>query len=206
MDATTLLTTTRAVRKRLDLGRPVERGLLEECVSIATQAPAGGNRHRYRFVLVDEAEQREALAEVYRRAFAAYLERTQAATGLLLESARHLAEHLHEVPAIVIPCMTGRVEHLTTAREQSGYWGSVYPAVWSFMLAARERGLGTALTTMHLAYEAECASILGIPFDAVTQVCLLPVAHTVGDDFSRATRKGGPFFTWNAWAGREERR
>ncbi len=142
MDSTTLLTTTRAVRRRLDLERPVARALLEECVEVAVQAPAGGNRHRYRFVLVDDTAQRAALGAIYRRAFAAYLERPEAAGGRLLDSARHLAEHLHAVPAIVIPCMEGRVEELASARAQSGYWGSVYPAVWSFMLAARARGLG----------------------------------------------------------------
>jgi len=122
------------------------------------------------------------------------------ATGRVLESARHLAEHLHDVPVIVIPCMSGRVEALRSAHEQSGYWGSVYPAVWSFMLAARDRGLGTALTTMHLRYEEECAEILGIPYAEVTQVCLLPVAHTIGDSFSPGARTGGPFLTWNEWA------
>lgn len=196
--------TTRAVRRRLDLERPVERTLLEECVAVAVQAPGGGDRYHYRFVLVDEAGPREALAAVYRRAFAAQLERPHAVTGRsgrLLDSVRFLAEHLHEVPTIVIPCMAGRVEKLATAREQSGYWGSIYPAVWSFMLAARARGLGTALTTMHLQYEMECADVLGIPFDQVTQVCLLPVAHTIGDTFLPATRPGGPFLSWNRWAG-----
>lgn len=196
-----VLTATRAVRRRLDLERPLPRALLEECVDVATQAPAGGNRHRYRFVLVDDTGRRAALGEVYRRAFAAYLEGPGVADGGVLESARHLAENLHRVPALVVPCMAGRVESLATAREQSGYWGSVYPAVWSFMLAARVRGLGTALTTMHLRYEEECAGILGVPYGEVTQVCLLPVAYTLGSDFRSARRSGGPFGVWNAWEG-----
>lgn len=199
MEATTVLTTTRAVRRRLDLERPVPRQLLEECVEVATQAPAGSNRHRYRFVLVDDEGQRAELGMLYRRAFAAYEEQPGAAVGKVLESARHLAEHLHEVPALVVPCMVGRIEGLRTSREQSGYWGSVYPAVWSFMLAARTRGLGTALTTMHLRYEEEVARILGIPFEKVTQVCLIPVAFTIGDDFRPVLRAGGPFLSWNGW-------
>lgn len=203
MDGTALLTTTRAVRRRLDLERPVRRSIVAECVDIATQAPAGGNRHRYRFLAIDQEEERHALAGVYRRAFADYLTRPNVATGGVLESARHLAEHLHEVPVIVIPCMSGRVEAFRSAHEQSGYWGSVYPAVWSFMLAARERGLGTALTTMHLRYEEECAKILGIPFAEITQVCLLPVAYTIGDSFAPAIRRGGPFLSWNGWDGSE---
>jgi nitroreductase len=201
LDGTALLTTTRAVRKRLDLGRPVERALVEECVEIATQAPAGGNRHRYQFVLVDDDEKKQALGEVYSRAFADYVTRPNVATGGVLDSARHLAEHLSEVPVIVIPCMSGRVEGLRTSHRQAGYWGSVYPAVWSFMLAARDRGLGTALTTMHLVFEEECAAILGIPSEEVTQVCLLPVAHTIGESFSPGKRSGGPFWSWNGWTG-----
>lgn len=200
LDADAVLTTTRAVRRRLDLDRGVPRELVAECVAVAVQAPSGGDRHPYRFVVVDDAERRQALAEIYRESFAAYLGRPNAVTEpRLLASVRHLAEHLHRVPVLVVPCMPGRPEARTTSREQSGYWGSVYPAVWSFMLAARLRGLGTALTTMHLQYEREAAAVLDIPYDEVAQVCLLPLAYTVGHDFRRAKRDAGAFLLWNGW-------
>jgi nitroreductase len=203
LDAETVLTTTRAVRRRLDLDRAVPRDLVEECVEVATQAPAGSNRHVFHFVLVDDREQRSALGEIYARAFETYLRGPGAGEPpALLESVTYLADHLDEVPVLVIPCMRGRPEGRTTARLQSGYWGSVFPAVWSFMLAARTRGLGTVLTTMHLEYEEDAAAVLGIPYEDVTQVGLIPVAYTTGGEFSRA-RRDGVFATWNGWPRRE---
>jgi nitroreductase len=203
MDAETVLTTTRAVRRRLDLNRAVPRGLVDECVRVGIQAPAGGNRHVLHFVLVDDREKRSALGEIYARAFETYLRGPSVvSTPALLASVTYLAEHLSDVPVIVIPCMQGRPEERTTSRLQAGYWGSAFPAVWNFMLAARARGLGTVLTTMHLEYEQDAAAVLGIPYEDVTQVGLIPVAFTTGGEFSRA-RRDGVYATWNGWPRRE---
>jgi nitroreductase len=190
-----LLTTTRAVRKRLDLGRPVPRDLIVECVGLATQAPAGANIQRWRWVIVDDPAKKAAIAELYQRAYAPYIEMQRNAVaetgrsdgGAIMASSDYLAQVLAEVPALVIPCQLGRVEAGQTNQEVSGWYGSILPAVWSFMLAARSRGLGTAWTTLHLKYEFEAADILGIPH-SVTQVALTPVAYYTGDDFKPASR------------------
>jgi len=214
LSAHDLLTTTRAVRRRLDLTRPVARQLIRECVEVALQAPAGANDLGYQFVVVDDPGTCAALAEIYQQAFAEYRRETTLVTEMperpderqrtqhrIFESAAYLAEHLAEVPVLVIPCMAGRAEIRDTARRQAGYWGSVFPAIWSFMLAARLRGLGTALTTMHLRFERETASLLDIPFDEVTQCGLLPLAHTLGDRFKPARRAPAEsFLSWNRWS------
>ena len=214
LDAQTVLTTTRAVRRRLDLDRAVPRSLVEECVAVAVQAPSGGNRRAFRFVVVDDADQREALAGIYRDAFEVYRAgptvvtkafaddpSQQAQQDRIFSSVEYLAVNLHRVPSLVVPVMAGRSEERTTVRTQAGFWGSVYPAVWSFMLAARDRGLGTALTTMHLEYERRAADVLGIPYEAYTQVGLLPLAYTLGTDFRPARREPpATFLAWNRWS------
>jgi nitroreductase len=183
-----LLTTTRAVRQRLDTSRPVDPGLLEQCVRIAQQAPNGSGREGWHFVVVTDPERRAALAELYRTGGEEYLSSSRAPTDpALIRSARHLITHLAEVPVHVIPCMTGRLQDPTTP-QMSGFWGTIAPAVWSFMLAARVRGLGTVWTTFHLGREREAAELLGIPYERVTQVALLPVAHTLGEGFKPARR------------------
>ena len=194
-----LLSTTRAVRKRLDLTRPVEREVLEECVRIAVQAPTSTNTQNWHFVVVTDEARRRALAELYLRSWIPYNggkppQDSDDATG-----SSHLAAHLHEVPAHVIPCITGRPEGLAPA-DLAWFYGSIIQAGWSFQLAARARGLGSEWTTHHLDYELEAAELLGIPFDEVTQVALLPVAHTIGTDFRPARRN--PLDTvlhWQAW-------
>lgn len=195
-----LLSTTRAVRKRLDLGRPVPRELILECLRLAVQAPTGGNTQRWRWVVVDDPDKKAALAELYRRGWKPYLEQARQARadqGLdpetrVSDSADYLADHLHEVPAMLVPCLLDR-------GEGAGYWGSIVPAVWSFMLAARSRGLGTAYTTIHLFAEGEAAEILGIP-DTVSQAALIPVAYYTGDDFKPAKRRPVEEITyWNTW-------
>ena len=197
-----LLATTRAVRKRLDLTRPVEREVLEECLQLAQQAPTASYSESWHFVVVTDAAKRAALAEIWKRVAYPYLERgrerpgRRAGTG---EAVVHLAEHLHEVPVHLIPCVQGRVEDKPVFLQASVY-GSIVPAAWSFMLAARSRGLGTVWTTFHLRHEREAAEILGIPYDEVTQVALIPVAYTLGTDFRPAERK--PLDTlvhWDAW-------
>jgi nitroreductase len=211
-----LLTTTRSVRKRLDLARPVEPDVIRECLETALQAPTGGNLQSWQWVVVTDPARRQALADVYRKGWTHYrsqpmntpetLERLRqryperAATLMrVADSASYLAEHLHEVPALVVPCQRGRVEGQPTA-VQSGYWGSIYPAVWSFMLAARAHGLGTSLTTVHLFYEREAADLLGIPYEKVTQVALIPVAYTQGIDFAPAAREAlDRVVHWDTW-------
>ncbi|HMN27656.1 MAG TPA: nitroreductase family protein [Caldilineaceae bacterium] len=207
-----LLTTTRSVRKRLDLMRPVEAEVLERCIEIAVQAPSGSNRQGWHFVVVTDAEKRLALAELYRRAFDTYLRgRGQAAPDTrpnapsastqrrVTSSAIYLARHLHEVPVHIIPCIEGRVED-SPAFEQAGLYGSILPAVWSLMLALRARGLGSAWTTLHLPFEKEAAQLLNIP-DHITQVALLPVAYYTGDTFHPAERIPAREVTyWNGWS------
>lgn len=208
-----LLTTTRAVRKRLDLSRPVEPELVKECIEIATQAPSGSNSQQWHFVVVTDAEKRQGLADLYRKSFSQYrlsaeesIEKLKANKPELAQiqqrvasSADYLAEHLHEVPVHVIPCMRGRLDGAST-QQQAGVWGSILPAVWSFMLAARARGLGTAWTTLHLPYEKEAAELLGIPFEKITQTSLIPVAYTIGTDFKSGPRQPlEKIIHWNNW-------
>ena len=204
-----LLTTTRSVRKRLDLTRPVEPAVLERCIEIAFQAPTGSNAQGWHFVVVTEPETRARLTALYRQGlelllptyasgpFPADDARTRQLPGMLA-SGFHLYEHLHEVPVLVIPCIEGRFETAAVVMQATLY-GSIFPAVWSFMLALRARGIGACLTTDHLFYEAEAAQILGIP-DTVTQVALLPVAYFTGTDFKPAKRLPARERThWNRW-------
>ncbi|HZD65503.1 MAG TPA: nitroreductase family protein [Acidimicrobiales bacterium] len=205
-----LLTTTRAVRRRLDLDRPVERSLVEECVAVALQAPTGSNRQGWHFVLVDDPETRGALAACYAAGFDPYAARPapeyppddprQARRDAVRSSATYLRQHLHEVPVLLVPCIEGRPPGDGTALAQASFWGSLLPAVWSFMLAARSRGLGTSFTTLHLTREEEAAGALGVPADTVTQGGLIPVAHTKGTDFSPAPRLSpSSVIHWNRW-------
>jgi nitroreductase len=204
-----LLTTTRSVRKRLDLSRAVDRSLVEECLEIALQAPTGSNSQRWQWVFVTDAEKKKVIADHYAAAFDPYVGRAgpMYADGdpralrqdAVKSSAVHLREHLHEVPLMVIPLQEGRVDG-ADAFAQASYWGSILPAVWSMMLAMRSRGLGSAWTTLHLPREREVAELLGIPYDRYTQAGLLPVAHTVGTDFKPAHRVPGPDVShWEAW-------
>ncbi|MCZ6874436.1 MAG: nitroreductase family protein [bacterium] len=194
-----LLTTTRSVRKRLDLTRPVESDIIQQCIDIALQAPNGGNRGRYHFVVVTDPAKRSSLAGLYRQAWAAYTMPSEGQAGPRdFASGDHLAAHMHEVPVHIIPCIEGRVEAGTPFMQATVY-GSVLPAAWSLMLALRARGLGAAWTTLHLMYEAEVAALLGIP-EGMTQGALLPVAYFTGDDFQPAKRIPGRERTyWDAW-------
>jgi nitroreductase len=202
-----LLATTRAVRKRLDLDRLVPREVIMECLELAVQAPTGSNSQGWRWLLVDDPVKRKALADLYRRGGEGYLTAAgaQAEAGSdvqakrVFSSALYLMENLHRVPVHLIPCVEGRPPEGAPAAQMAGYFGSIFPAVWSFQLALRSRGLGSALTTLHLLYEKEAAAILGIP-DNVMQVALLPVAYTKGTDFKRAERPPVARIThWNTW-------
>jgi len=187
-----LLSTTRAVRKRLDFDREVPDDVLLECLQLAVQAPTGSNRQSWRWMVIRDAEKKEALAQIYREAGGEYLaQAAQAAdpatqTGRVMDSANFLAENFGRVPVMVIPMIIGRIEDATT-NASAGLMGSIIPAMWSFQLALRSRGLGSCLTTIHLRYEERAAELLGIP-DHMTQVGLLPVAYTVGTDFKPAAR------------------
>ncbi len=195
-----LLTTTRSVRKRLDLSRPVEDSVIQECIDLAIQAPDGGNLGSFHFMVVTDAEKRAAIAAYYREAFAAYLEANRGLYGeRIYSSAAYLAEHFHEVPVQIIPCTKGRVDKGGALLQASRY-GSILPAAtWSLMLALRSRGLGSAWTTLHLAHEKEVADLLGIPSD-MTQGALLPVAYYTGEDFKPGTRVPGRERTyWDSW-------
>jgi nitroreductase len=203
-----LLTTTRAVRRRLDLTRPVPRELLLECVEVALQAPAGSNEVLIEFVFVTEPGVKARLGEIYAevyeryRASAGYIGSQRQATPEAdaqqqrsAGSADFLAEHFGEVPVIAIGCMKGRVER---APLSSG--GAVMPAMWSFMLAARVRGLGTAWTTLGTGREAEIAELLHIPDGAATQFCWSPVAYYTGESFSPARRPPADSVVhWDRW-------
>lgn len=209
-----LLTTTRTVRRRLDLTRPVEREVLEECMRIAQQAPTGGNRQNWHFVVVTDPGRRAALGELWRRGAETYFtlpgslkppkDGTPAEAAQMERirvSVEHLVEHIHEVPVHVIPCIRGRTDQaVLPAVAQSSTWCSIAPATWSFMLALRARGLGAAWTSFHLFHEQEAAEILGIPYAEVMQTALLPVAYTLGTDFKPARRR--PLETmvhWEEW-------
>jgi nitroreductase len=210
LTAEQLLTTTRSVRHRLDLERPVDPALLRRCVEIALQAPTGRNEQGWSFVVVTDPERRAALAELWRRGLGqgdspmseAALRRAYRTPGSMEKvwsGLRHLAENLHRVPALVVPCVAGRVDGLGADR-QAGHWGSVLPAVWSFMLAARLHGLGTVWTTGNMAVEREVAELLGIPYDEVMQAAVIPVAHTIGTEFKPAPRVPvDDVLHWDTW-------
>jgi nitroreductase len=206
-----LLTTTRSVRKRLDLEHLVAAEVIRECLELALQAPTAGAQQNWHFVVVVDPSQREALAAIYRKAAAplvrsrdqwlatAATEEEAASRARMADTAQYLIEHLHEVPVHVIPCIQGRAENLSLV-EQASFWGSILPAAWSFMLAARSRGLGTVLTSLHLFYEQEAANVLGIPYEQITQAALIPVAYTRGTRFKPAARKPlEAVLHWNRW-------
>ena len=202
-----LLSTTRAVRKRLDLGRPVEREVITECLELAMQAPTGSNRQGWRWLVLTDAEKRRALADIYRRGADPYLTDALAASeaqgpsqdGRVFDSAIYLAEHLHEVPVHVIACIENTGGEEGPATSFSGLYGSSFPAVWSFQLALRARGLGSCLTTLHLRHAQEAAALLGIP-DGILQVALLPVAYTLGTEFKSASRPSvDTIVHWDTW-------
>lgn len=203
LDADALLSTTRSVRKRLDLERPVEDEVLVECLELALQAPSGSNRQGWHFVFVTDEAKRAQIAAWYKSSFDAYANSPQssrqatyedperaATQARVLSSADHLAANLHRVPVFLIPCIEGRLDQAEGGAAQlAGAYGSILPAVWSFMLAARERGLGSCWTTLHLFHERQTAELLGIPYDDVTQVALIPLAYTIGTEFKAGPRK-----------------
>ena len=198
-----LLSTTRAVRKRLDLSRPVEREVILECLRLAVQAPTASNNQDWRWVVVTDADKRAAIADIYNSVGAEYLaskakDTDDAQSRRVYASASALTSTLADVPVYVIPCIEKRLDGLPLVASASA-WASIIPAAWSFLLALRSRGLGSVWTTLHLAKEREVAELLGIP-DTVTQVALFPVAYTIGTDFKPANRPPVENITsWNTW-------
>ncbi|WP_433757501.1 nitroreductase family protein [Nocardia sp. CA-135398] len=194
-----LLSTTRAVRKRLDFDRPVPRELIEECIDLATQAPTGRNRQRWHFIVVTDRARRRVVGDIFRRALTVGTGQPLTAddvwrmnyaphsTERVFDGLRYLADNIHRVPAMVIPAIEGRTDR-ASVEIQSGAWGSILPAVWSFMLAARARGLGTTWTSAQGPLERELAAALGIPYEKVMLAAFIPLAYTLGTDFKPAVR------------------
>jgi nitroreductase len=201
-----LLTTTRAVRRRLDLDRPVEREVVLDCLRIAIQAPTASNDQNWRWMVVTDPAKRAALADLYRENGLDYLDQARRKeqdpqTARVYERAYEFAQNLHRVPVLVIPCIDRRFDGAPLGVSAAAF-ASIIPAAWSFQLALRSRGLGSVLTTLHLFQEQKAAELLGIP-DTVTQVAMLPVAYAVGDDFRPAVR--GPveeITSWDTWGQR----
>jgi nitroreductase len=198
-----LLTTTRAVRKRLDLTRPVGREVILECIRLAMQAPTASNAQDWRWVIVTDADKRAAIADIYRSIGAQYLayaaeNASDPQTKRVYQSAMSLTDTLAQVPVHVIPCLEQRLDDAELGVAAAA-WASIIPAGWSFLLALRSRGLGSVWTTMHLFKEKEVAELLGIPA-TVTQAALFPVAYTIGTDFRPASRPPAESITyWNSW-------
>src|SRR4051794_4193982 len=202
-NADLLLTTTKQVRKRLDLSRPVPRELLLECIDIASHAPMGGNQERNRWLIIDDPAVKAQIAPIYQAVGRPYLaaggQGAEGRQARVVDSAAFLVEHIEEVPSWVIAMRLDRLPEGASNAEVSGYHGSVAPGVWSFQLAARARGLGSAWTTFHVVHEEEVAEILGIP-STVTQIALLPVAYYTGDTFTPAPRRPAHEITYaNRW-------
>lgn len=197
LTADEVLTSTRAVRKRLDFDTPVPIDVITDCLEQAVQAPTGSNRQGWEWLVVTDDAKKAAIADLYRKGFEMYRSSQVAAHNTdvgdeaqqarVVDSAEYLAENFHRVPVMLIPCMPGRLDGLPNMAATSTL-GSIHPATWSFMLAARERGLGTAWTTIHLMFEKEAADILGVPFEEYTQTSLITVGYSIGTEFKKAKR------------------
>ena len=207
-----VLTTTRTVRKRLDFEKPVERSVIEACLEVAFQAPNGSNMNNWHWVVVDDPATIRDVARIYNEGLDAYVASLGDAVGenymgavipryeKLSESTQYLRDHIHESPALLLPLMGGRTDGANIFF-QASTWGSIVQAIWSFMLALRARGLGSAWTTGHLFREKEMADLLGIPFDRYTETGLFPIAYTVGTDFRKAWRKPvDEVVSWNGFS------
>ena len=212
ISADEVLTTTRAVRKRLDFSRPVEDDVIRECVATAMQAPSGSNLMTMQFVVVKDAEKRRAIGEIYKQCWAIYSQTPMYAGAIekegaaeraqqdrVVDSATYLSEHMADAPALVLGCTAGRIEG-APAMMSASVMGNILPGMWSFMLAARARGLGTAWTTISLMMEKEVADVVGIPFEEIQQACLTPLAYTIGTDFKPAMRPDpDTIIHWDTW-------
>ena len=189
-----LLSTTRAVRRRLDLDRPVERDVILDCIRLSQQAPTASNTQKWCWMVVMDPDKRKALGEIYARGkefiqqARSEVDADDAQTHRVYDSAEWLLDHMGEAPALVIPCVEGRIPDGAPNGMAAAVYGSIYPAMWSFQLALRSRGLGSTLTTISLFFEKDVAEVLNMPED-IMQVALLPVAYTRGTDFKIALRQ-----------------
>lgn len=208
-----LLSTTRAVRKRLDFGRDVPDDVIRECIALSMQAPSGSNSPTMQFVIVKDRAKRQAIGDVYRACYAAYKSMDGIYIGSIdkgsadanaqqqksATSADFLGEHMGDAPVLVLGCTLGRADNVPGLMVAS-MMANIQPAMWSFMLAARARGMGTAWTTVHLMQEQAVADIVGLPHDQVQQVCLSPLAYTMGTDFNAAVRPpADSIIHWDTW-------
>ena len=209
LTADEVLNTTRSVRKRLDFDKPVPREVLMECLDIALQAPTGSNAQGWQWMFVEDPAKKKALADIYRSIATPYLDMPKPERGdirdeqidAVMNSAKYLNQNFEKAPVLMIPLLEGRPEGMD-AGMQASYWGSLLPAVWSYMLALRERGLGSAWTTLHLIGDGEkkAADLLGIPYEQYTQGGLFPIAYTKGTDFKLAKRLPAEQLThWDSW-------
>ena len=167
--------------------------LVRECLEIAIQAPSGSNSQPWHWMVITDPAVRAQVGEYYRLSTERYLaaRQPQDATGLRIrDSAAYLGEHMGDVPVLVLGCIEVAAPWMLQGN-QAGLWGSLLPAAWSYMLACRTRGLGTAWTTLHLAYEKEVAELLGLP-DNVRQGVLIPTAYYTGETFRPAPRRSLP--------------
>jgi nitroreductase len=213
-----VLKTTRSVRLRLDLERPVAADLIESAIDVALQAPTGANAQTWRFVVVTDPDKRAAIAELYRKGSERYLagdtglsciglsvnqeyaadDLRQQRMARVVKSAVYLIENVHRVPVHVLLFIEGRFEN-EDVFTQASMWGSILPAAWSLMLALRARGVASAWTTFTLLYEAEMRKLLGVP-DTYTQAVLLPVAWLTGGEPRAAKRFPAREVTyWEGW-------
>jgi nitroreductase len=205
-----VLTTTRSVRKRLDFDKPVSRDVLMECLELALQAPTGSNSQGWQWLFVEDAEKKKAIGDIYLANARGYLSSSSPEypegdirgerMGKVRDSATYLAEHMHEAPVLMIPCLEGRED--ASPLGGVSFWASLFPAVWSFCLALRSRELGSCWTTLHLVGDGErqAAEVLGIPHDQYSQGGLFPIAYTKGTDFRPAKRLPAEAVThWNSW-------
>lgn len=204
-----LLTTTRSVRKRLDFDRPVDRSVLLDCVRIAQQAPTGSNMQTWRWLFIVDPDVKQAMADLYRKGGAPYfaggrdIEIADPQIRRIRDSSLYLAENMQRAPVLAVPCIKGRPPEGSPYAAWAGAFSSIVPAVWSFQLALRARGLGSCFTNLHLLCEEDAAAVLGLP-DDVLQIALMPIAYTKGTDFKPAERPPPEHIVrWDHWSRRE---
>jgi nitroreductase len=188
-----VLGTTRTVRRRLDLERPVDLGVVRECLALALQAPTGGDLQGWRWIVITDPHVKSGVRDLYVDSLneASGGRRPVEVVGSgdrMLDGAWHLATHLEQVPVLVMACVRGTLTPNSTPAQAGTLYGSIYPAVWSLQMALRSRGLVSAMTTVHLERHAAMADLLGIP-DGITQAALIPIAHLVGADLRPARRR-----------------
>lgn len=220
-DVDEVLTTTRTVRFRMDFERPVEREVIEECLEIAQQATVGSNQEHWRFVAVTDPETKHRIAELYRDVWVQTVEKplaegdpatlarldpenregdeAQRGQARTLRGVKYLADHLEQVPVLVFACSVAPQPPTPVGKLASGYYGSIFPAVWSFQLALRSRGLGSVLATAASYHAEEIGEILGLPAGCAL-ISMVPVAYTKGLDFKRGARRPlDEILSWERW-------